>query len=232
MKEELAVVDFLTAKSNVARTSKPNTAHCYHQTDDQTPVDLLLGLAKTRSGKRAAEEEQRQLRSQQHREREEQKAAARIGMTSPWGYVAPHMPGLEVQQPFGNNASKKVPRPLQPPPPRRPHSSTDWSPDLLESIMRPPSVKSGDQTPSLTSELNGYTSFPLSSPYRSISDVPMLSPGQQMLTQPPELDGLPFFGNGSSDGLNMADFKLGQPEATAESGQFNPFALAQIVDKG
>jgi hypothetical protein len=60
------------------------------------------------------------LRLQQYREMEEQRAAAnrrnggQSDMSSPWGYVAPSMPGLDVQQPVGGQG-KKGPRPLQPP---------------------------------------------------------------------------------------------------------------------
>ncbi|OCF33571.1 nuclear protein [Kwoniella heveanensis CBS 569] len=143
VKEELAIVEFLTAKSQSTKPrapapssgSGPTTAN---PSDDQTPVDLLLGLAKTRSGKRAAEEEKRQLRLQAYREIEEQRQAARRNSgaqnisSSPWGYIAPQMPGLDVQQPFGNG--KRVPRPLQPPPTRREDGSvpdsTNWSPEM------------------------------------------------------------------------------------------------------
>ena len=115
VKEELAIVEFLTAK---ATTGKSKSSRPSDQQGDQTPVDLLLNLAKTRSGRRAAEEEKRQQRLQQYREAEEQRNASnkgqgqRDGMTSPWGYQAPQMPGLDVQQPFALNGTRKVPRPL------------------------------------------------------------------------------------------------------------------------
>lgn len=118
VKEELAIVEFLTAKSTAPGKSK--SSRTSDQPGDQTPVDLLLNLAKTRSGRRAAEEEKRQLRLQQYREVEEQRRATsskggKDGMASPWGYQAPQMPGLDVQQPFAANGSRKVPRPLAPP---------------------------------------------------------------------------------------------------------------------
>ncbi|EIW71357.1 hypothetical protein TREMEDRAFT_20778, partial [Tremella mesenterica DSM 1558] len=117
VKEELAIVEFLTAKG----PSKPTIPRKPQEGEEQTPVDLLLNLAKTRSGRRAAEEEKRQLRLQQYREVQEQRqrfnSNGQNSMSSPWGYVAPSMPGLDVHQPFGN--SKRIPRPLQPPPPRR-----------------------------------------------------------------------------------------------------------------
>ncbi|WWC73652.1 uncharacterized protein I206_107624 [Kwoniella pini CBS 10737] len=142
VKEELAIVEFLTAKpqSNKSRGPVPATGNSGNKDEDQTPVDLLLGLAKTRSGRRAAEEEKRQLRLQAYREVEEQRQAARRNsgaqnISSPWGYIAPSMPGLDVQQPFGGSADKRVPRPLQPPQPARRADgsipdSTNWSPEM------------------------------------------------------------------------------------------------------
>lgn len=148
VKEELAIVEFLTAKTNAPAAAASGAAAGSSSGSgkvrpsgqkggkEETPVDLLLGLAKTRSGKRAAEEEQRQLRLQTFREQEEQRnAATRGGSTgalsrqqqqqsqSPWGYQPPSMPGLDVQQPFGSDGSRRQPRPLQPPPSRRPNSS-------------------------------------------------------------------------------------------------------------
>jgi hypothetical protein len=122
VKEELAIVEFLTAK---ATTGKSKSSRPSDQQGDQTPVDLLLNLAKTRSGRRAAEEEKRQQRLQQYREAEEQRHAStkgqgqRDGMASPWGYQAPQMPGLDVQQPFALNGTRKVPRPLAAPSAKR-----------------------------------------------------------------------------------------------------------------
>jgi hypothetical protein len=40
-------------------------------------------------------------------------------MASPWGYQAPQMPGLDVQQPFALNGTRKVPRPLAAPSAKR-----------------------------------------------------------------------------------------------------------------
>lgn len=87
-------------------------------------------MAKTRSGRRAAEEEKRQQRLQQYREAEEQRSAtskqgqgSRDGMASPWGYQAPQMPGLDVQQPFALNGTRKVPRPLAAPSAKRDNST-------------------------------------------------------------------------------------------------------------
>ncbi|KAK6908865.1 hypothetical protein I203_102870 [Kwoniella mangroviensis CBS 8507] len=152
VKEELAIVEFLTAKSQsinkprISLTSSgagtgPTSSGTGNKEEDQTPVDLLLGLAKTRSGRRAAEEEKRQLRLQAYREIEEQRQAARRNsgaqnISSPWGYIAPSMPGLDVQQPFRND-EKRVPRPLQPPTRRSDGSvpdSTNWSPELAFSL--------------------------------------------------------------------------------------------------
>lgn len=144
-------------------------------------MDLLLNLAKTRSGKRAAEEEKRQLRLQAAREKEEQRQAAKRNAgagnisSSPWGYVAPPMPGLDVQQPFDNNG-KRVPRPLQPPPTRRADGSfpdsTGWSPEmalaLSQSSLKPQSSVSAAQALA-----NGLQRF--DSPNQSRA---LLSPGQ------------------------------------------------------
>lgn len=150
VKEELAIVEFLTAK-NLGKSSRlppnRNAEASVGAGDDQTPVDLLLNLAKTRSGKRAAEEEKRQLRLQAAREKEEQRQAAKRNAgagnisSSPWGYVAPPMPGLDVQQPFDNDG-KRVPRPLQPPPTRRADGSipdsTGWSPEMALALSQTP----------------------------------------------------------------------------------------------
>ncbi|WWC92847.1 uncharacterized protein L201_007808 [Kwoniella dendrophila CBS 6074] len=151
VKEELAIVEFLTAKTQSSKpkvSAPPSGSGTGNKDEDQTPVDLLLGLAKTRSGKRAAEEEKRQLRLQAFRELEEQRQAARRNsgaqnISSPWGYIAPSMPGLDVQQPFGNGSSsdKRVPRPLQPPsaPSRRSDGSipdsTNWSPEMAFNLQ-------------------------------------------------------------------------------------------------
>lgn len=159
VKEELAIVEFLTAKTNSAAASSSGTAGSSGSSKaratgakggkEETPVDLLLGLAKTRSGRRAAEEEQRQLRLQAFREQEEQRNAARGGSSSsgrqqqqqqsqsPWGYQPPSMPGLDVQQPFGSDGSRRQPRPLQPPPSRnriqleQPFGSSGQAPQTL-----------------------------------------------------------------------------------------------------
>jgi hypothetical protein len=138
VKEELAIVEFLTAKATASTKSKSGSSRPSDQQGDQTPVDLLLNLAKTRSGRRAAEEEKRQLRLQQYREVEEQRRASskqgqgqgqgsRDGnsMASPWGYQAPQMPGLDVQQPFGSNGTRKVPRPLAAPSTKRDDRNTN-----------------------------------------------------------------------------------------------------------
>lgn len=150
VKEELAIVEFLTAKSNASGKSK--SARPSEQPGDQTPVDLLLNLAKTRSGRRAAEEEKRQLRLQQYREAEEARRASsnkgnRDGMTSPWGYQAPQMPGLDVQQPFAPNGQRKVPRPLAAPSKRNEQKSETpndpWNFGLgLESSVSQPTFQS------------------------------------------------------------------------------------------
>lgn len=227
VKEELAIVDFLTAKSTSSKRSHLTASRPEQGLDDQTPVDLLLGLAKTRSGKRAAEEEQRQIRLQQHREVEEQRVAARSGMASPWGYVAPQMPGLDVQQPFGIDGPRKVPRPLQPPPPRRINTTSGWSPDLLDSIMQPPSYPSQSQSPP-----HQNLAQPMQlSPYQSMVPMPIASPGQQMLTKHPQLDGMQQFGNASLDAFDFGDLGLGVPQTNVENAQFNPFALAQTVER-
>lgn len=138
VKEELAIVEFLTAKNASKPSSNASAGNANGQqraegTDENTPVDLLLGLAKTNTGRRAAEEEKRQLRLQQRRELEEQRMAQRrsisagsiatngnVMSSSPWGYVAPQMPGLDVHQPFGGQGQqqggdRRLPRPLQPP---------------------------------------------------------------------------------------------------------------------
>lgn len=139
VKEELAIVEFLTQKAPTdgqqetpvdikSRSRNPGgRPDSSGGTEDApAPVDLLLNLARTASGRRAAEEEQRQLQLQQRREVEEQRREGRrrsnsvrsaSDSASPWDFVAPAMPGLDVHQPFGQ--AQRVPRPLQPPPARR-----------------------------------------------------------------------------------------------------------------
>ena len=198
-------------------------------------MDLLLGLAKTRSGKRAAEEEQRQLRLQQHRELEEQKIAARTGSgtSSPWGYVAPPMPGLDVQQPFGNRGPRRVPRPLQPPPPKRPSAAQEWSTDLMDSIMRqPPTFSPASESPVPGSRDSYPSSIQQISPYQSMTGISLLSPGQELFSQPPQMDGMQQFGSASLNGFDFGDLGFGLPQASVENAPFNPFALAQTVEEG
>jgi hypothetical protein len=171
VKEELAIVEFLTAKTNykqASNTERPTRG------DDQTPVDLLLGLAKTRSGRRAAEEEKRQIRLQQYREAEEQRAAQKRngGMSSPWGYVAPSMPGLDVQQPFGQGNRGRAPRPLQPPQTKKSQDSP-WSADIFDNlnneIVPPPfaSPRRSDQSPLRTSFTQPQRQQPQQPPFQA-----------------------------------------------------------------
>ncbi|WVQ75554.1 hypothetical protein IAR50_005181 [Cryptococcus sp. DSM 104548] len=201
VKEELAIVEFLTAKpQNKPSRPPPRSAEGGTGGDDQTPVDLLLNLATTRSGKRAAEEEKRQLRLQAAREKQEQSQIAKRNAgagqisSSPWGYVAPSMPGLDVQQPFGKD-DKRVPRPLQPPPTRRADGSipdsTDWSPEMalaLQNSQRQQIQASAQaqvaQQQQLANGLPGFKASPPQSqgggnlslsPYGGFSDLPPFS---------------------------------------------------------
>ncbi|CAD6577076.1 MAG: hypothetical protein TREMPRED_001854 [Tremellales sp. Tagirdzhanova-0007] len=235
IKEELAIVEFLTAKSSKSKTSQFPTARREQAQDDQTPVGLLLGLAKTRSGKRAAEEEQRQLRLQQSREVEEQRTAssARVGgMISPWGYIAPQMPGLSVQQPFGIDGPRRAPRPLQPPPMKRTDPS-DWSPGLLDSIMGSPSLHSQRQPPAISPDGEQYpSSIQQISPYQSMTNMSLASPGQQMLSLPQQYDDNQLFGTAGFGGFEFGDLSLPSLHAGVDPSQFNPFALAQTVEEG
>ncbi|KAL7425182.1 hypothetical protein Q5752_000870 [Cryptotrichosporon argae] len=138
VKEELGIVDYLTAKS------APRPALSLKTGSDEQTADVLLELAQTNSGRRAAEEERRQMRLQQRREADEVRLAARArqingggaapgqqhtgaGAGGPWGYVAPSLvPGFDVHQPFGQQRhlapmrrephELRGPKPLQPPP--------------------------------------------------------------------------------------------------------------------
>lgn len=240
VKEELAIVEFLTAKTNYAKAPPVNqTANApdKQRADDQTPVDLLLGLAKTRSGKRAAEEEKRQLRLQQHREMEEQRAAAnrRNGsdMSSPWGYVAPSMPGLDVQQPFGGQG-KKGPRPLQPPRTKRPQgdlasfmsdSSPPWassSSERRDGLFDPfNGVNGARQEPSPNAPLqspqnrfDGANNGQIS-PFATMSTLPINNAefvNQQMMfdqTQHQQMEGAQQFGRAMIDQFDFSDLGIG-----------------------
>ena len=253
VKEELAIVEFLTAKTNA--TSKPSTSAQNHSTDrpsrteDQTPVDLLLGLAKTRSGRRAAEEEKRQSRLQQDREVEEQGAAARRnnGMGSPWGYVAPQIPGLDVQQPFELSGQRRSPRPLQPPPRKSDGTTATWSPDIFNSLkqMRAPQFLSRSPSqPTLPSphrdSLASYPAPPQMSPFAGTSTLPLPSPSQTMDNSGPgemlfnTQDGTHQFGQANVDSFDFSDLGLGTrlQSTPTEGGSFNPFALAQTAEEG
>ncbi|WVW86883.1 hypothetical protein I302_108938 [Kwoniella bestiolae CBS 10118] len=247
VKEELAIVEFLTAKSQsnnkprLSITSSSGTGQAgtgtVNKEEDQTPVDLLLGLAKTRSGRRAAEEEKRQLRLQAYREIEEQRQAARRNsgaqnISSPWGYIAPSMPGLDVQQPFGNE--KRVPRPLQPPsqPTRRLDGSvpdsTNWSPELAFSLSTGP----GSTNTKLQQQQQGQMQNRPSSAGQigyNMNNSPTNSMGSQQ-TQQPSNGLISPFGNLSSsttsNGFNMnnngnsnANEPFSFPEQTSQSAQ-------------
>lgn len=81
-------------------------------------------------------------------------------MASPWGYQAPQMPGLDVQQPFAPNGQRKVPRPLAAPgkrnEPKENSSNDPWNlgfnlessvtqPNFPSQTSRPPSGSFGNQ---------------------------------------------------------------------------------------
>ncbi|KAK4684332.1 hypothetical protein P7C73_g5850, partial [Tremellales sp. Uapishka_1] len=238
VKEELAIVEFLTAKTSGAPT--PKSSHPSNLADDHTPVDLLLGLAKTSSGRRAAEEEKRQLRLQQRRELDEQLKKNGNGATSasPWGYIAPSMPGLDVQQPFGNpnpfatsqpeTMQRKVPRPLQPPSSAK-RASNDW----FDSMVRQPDFHQNPEPP---------ITLPSSSTSASQQIFPDLSIFPNNTNQinngfgDPHDQGLNTnqilnqFGNPISEEFDFAD--LGVDQQNMENVSFNPFALAQTVEEG
>lgn len=221
VKEELAIVEFLTAKSTVSGKSKSSRPS--DQPGDQTPVDLLLNLAKTRSGRRAAEEEKRQFRLQQYREAEEQrratsgKGSSKDGMTSPWGYQAPQMPGLDVQQPFAVNGTRKVPRPLaapskrhDPAPGQGPDANDPWNinnftldsgitqPDF--QMTRPTSApyNSNQLQPSPHQEMNSLQ-FPNASASTSYGQLAMPNLQQQHQQHSLSPDNMFNLGNTSTD---------------------------------
>ena len=263
VKEELAIVEFLTAKphsSSKQQASVGRQKGASGNGEDQTPVDLLLGLAKTRSGRRAAEEEKRQIRLQQQRmENEESQAQAGVGgqnasNTGPWGYVAPAMPGIDVQQPFGDNMSRRAPRPLQPPAPKRPNGefANPWPVDLFASIS--------NQTPPPTSIQNKFNAMNLSpqismqqqqsgevmgppdqySQYIDMGNITLTSPSVPTFNTPmffdqSNIDASPF-GQGNQGNFNFSDlgFGTGLTPQNVDDGSFNPFALAhnQVPDEG
>ncbi|ORX37686.1 hypothetical protein BD324DRAFT_391775 [Kockovaella imperatae] len=246
VKEELAIVEFLTAKGNAA-AGKQRIAGRPTRGEDQTPVDLLLGLAKTRSGRRAAEEEKRQLRLQQQRmEMEERQAALRSrdnlgssNSTSPWDYVAPSMPGLDVHQPFGSPTTRREPRPLQPPPAKRSsgQSQNPWPANLFETLTNQTPLSSQNLPIEISSQKTPSQNS-LSVDQYNFSDIPDVSmsitPNQSvnhfdqtlLYTQ----DGQTQYTQGNYDAFNFGDlgFNTGlTPSDTSGSNSFNPFALAQ-----
>lgn len=254
VKEELAIVEFLTAKNSgkavaAAANSSSNGPARAEGSDENTPVDLLLGLAKTNTGRRAAEEEKRQLRLQQRREQEEQRQAQRRMQTSnmngngglsanPWNYVAPQMPGLDVHQPFGEQGNRRLPRPLQPPSGRRDSGGASWSPEnpfgFNENTRSSPSFNSNilpqqPQQPQFGN--NGNTNNNQQqinlSPYQEMT-LPLPSPNDQMMTGQNDMfqqsgAGLEF---GTAIGESFDFSNLGLPRQGTDAG-FNPFAIAQ-----
>lgn len=261
VKEELAIVEFLTAKNPskavAAISNSDNGPARAEGSDENTPVDLLLGLAKTNTGRRAAEEEKRQLRLQQRREQEEQRQAQRrmqsqsgingsAGLSAnPWNYVAPQMPGLDVHQPFGEQNNRRMPRPLQPPGGGKRDStgSSSWSPDnpfgFNDNARNSPSFNNTNilpQQPQQPQFGNNNASNQQSiniSPYQDMTLLP--SPNDQILAG--QADGL--FQQGGTTGLEFGaaigesfDFSnLGLPREGGDVG-FNPFAIAQTGDEG
>ena len=250
VKEELAIVEFLTAKTNYSKAAsddKPSKG------DDQTPVDLLLGLAKTRSGKRAAEEEKRQIRLQQLREAEEQSIQKRNGgMSSPWGYVAPSMPGLDVHQPFGQSQRGRAPKPLQPPPSKKPQDT--WSSDIFNSLNNEIAPFASPQRNDRSPLRNSYTSSqPPQNPFQPqppsqsfnappnqpfnvnpFASLPNLSPNQDMSG---DIFGQnPQFGQAQLNNFDFADLGLNIENVIQSANtnnidwqNFNPFALQQTA---
>lgn len=201
VKEELAIVEFLTAKNpskaqTIAANGGQNGAARTETSDENTPVDLLLGLAKTNSGRRAAEEEKRQLRLQQEREQEEQRQARRrvmqqangsAGVPNPWNYVPPQMPGLDVHQPFGARPRAQLgalPRSLQPPPNKRDDENlnTSWSPENPFGFTERGSPGFGANAPNMMQGFQGQVNL---SPYQEMGILPGsgLSPSEQLALQ-------------------------------------------------
>lgn len=236
VKEELAIVEFLTAKSNSAPNSNPGSL------PRETPVDLLLGLAKTRSGRRAAEEEKRQLRQQAAREQQEQSAPApgssgqqqRGGQgmsSSPWGYKPPSMPGLDVVQPFDMAGQRRDgPRPLQPPVPKRGSNGVpqnNWSPEFnmnTGEMKRPSSSSSYKPSP------------------ENMFNSPNLS--QQQQQQHPNFnlssltntsDHMSQNGSGSQNGYQLSPYQqiipLASPQAMNMGPGSDPFAGAGSLEQ-
>lgn len=221
VKEELAIVEFLTQKAptdgqpenesdSKSRSRNPSGRpdSSSGAEDGPAPVDLLLNLARTASGRRAAEEEQRQLQVQQRREMEEQRREGRrrsnsnrsnTDSSSPWDFVAPAMPGLDVHQPFGQG--QRVPRPLQPPPPRRPGS------------MGPPAVPSDQQQP-------------FQNPFQQIhtNEQPFQVQQQQPTSFNPPVE--QAFGTPIVDPYAFSSLSASM-QSNVENSPFNPFALPQ-----
>jgi hypothetical protein len=203
VKEELAIVEFLTAKNpskaqTIAANGGQNGAARTETNDENTPVDLLLGLAKTNSGRRAAEEEKRQLRLQQAREQEEQRQARRRvmqqangtgGVPNPWNYVPPQMPGLDVHQPFGarprpQQQLRGLPRPLQPPNKRDEDNklNTSWSPENPFGFTDRSSPGFAANANNMMQGFQGQVNL---SPYQEMGILPGsgLSPSEQLALQ-------------------------------------------------
>lgn len=232
VKEELAIVEFLTAKSSASggpggsvagagsSARKSGASGSNASRGAETPVDLLLGLAKTRSGKRAAEEERRIQRLQTAREKDEaarsQAAALAGGSNSssgradknPWDYVAPQMPGLDVQQPFGDG--RKGPRPLQPPSRNRPAHPMQQTPSQQQAQAQAQAQHQQQQQQLF--QLQRRASRSISQQQQQHQH--QQSQGQQMPQQPRQ---------SSSSGSAPGSGVWGQPEMRFDVDLRNPF---------
>ena len=230
-------MEFLTAKGSAkpSANSRPAAGRGTGEGDDQTPVDLLLGLAKTRSGRRAIEEEKRQLRLQQLREAQEQRqrqmgAGSNGPQISPWGYEAPQMPGLNVQQPFAANGFRRAPRPLQPPPPKRADGTSMWVDVPYEGPEfprhQPEYSPQAEMRPSLSPVNMPFP--PQSNPPPAAQQGQGMDPifGDQAAPPPPPFEVEAFdFGD---LGIEVPDLPVNQ----GNEGHFNPFALVQTTAEG
>ncbi|BEI80967.1 hypothetical protein CcaverHIS002_0201270 [Cutaneotrichosporon cavernicola] len=256
VKEELAIVEFLTAKNPskaqaAVANGAQNGAARTEPSDENTPVDLLLGLAKTNSGRRAAEEEKRQLRLQQAREQEEQRQARRRVMqqangSGAWTYTSHSARAVR------RRSSALSPRPLQPPSQREEEKlNTSWSPENPFGFTDRSSPGFGNPN----NMMQGFQGQVNLSPYQEMGILPR--PREQLALQGAgsaanannnnnpnntannnnavESNGHSLnFGTGQEFGSAVDNFDFsafGGPHRGVEMA-FNPFAIQQTGDEG
>lgn len=157
VKDEMAIVDFLTAKANSSNAQNLRNSAPF------PPYSHILPLHRnppTNREQRPVREDSSSLRPRSESMSQNQRPSARtpgisVSASSPrateqqaspwqnadsaWSFVAPGMNQIDVQQPFGQpsslgNSMQRVPRPLRPPRTGRDRSDSDVSNRSVENL--------------------------------------------------------------------------------------------------